>query len=58
MSSRLPPQPVPNQLDLLFEKQRGDDARTREFYCEVCRRWITRELYNLFHASGHPPRPF
>lgn len=58
MSSRLPPQPDPGQLRLPFEKQRGTDARTREFFCPTCQRWVARELYDLFHSYGHPRRPF
>lgn len=56
MSSRLPAQPEAAQLRLGFERQRGDDARTRQFYCDTCGRWVARELYDLWHPPGHPPR--
>lgn len=44
----------PRQMRLGFEPTRPDGSR----WCTKCKQWVREELFDLFHAFGHPVRPY
>lgn len=51
--------PDPRQLRVRFEEQRETyGVPGIEHYCETCKRWVPREMFDLFHPPGHPVRPW
>lgn len=50
----------PRQMRLGFEAQRVTPATLTqpEHYCDTCKRWVPRDMFDLFHPPGHPVRPW